>query len=70
MWVITELGTAVNLSRMDDIFVDVDDFTVVASATKDVDVSYDIKKFDNRDDAKKYVAELVEKLNKAEGDEN
>lgn len=67
MWVLDEDGlTGVNLSRFDTIYVDSKDCVVASRIECDEDyreVSNHLKKFDSEDDAKKYIADLVKKLN-------
>ena len=70
MWVLDEEGfTGVNLSRFDVLYIDKDDCVVASRIECDEDyreVSHCLKKFDSEDDAKNYVAYLVDKLNEGE----
>ncbi len=63
MWIITVGGTAVNLSKCSCIYFNTYSNFVVAALEDIAETEYNIKKFDNKDDAKKYIAELVKKLN-------
>ena len=61
MWVVNEKGTALNLSKFCCIYVE--HFSVIADLSGSDEEAYCIKEFDNKVDAKEYLAELVEKLN-------
>ena len=66
MWVINEEGVGVNLSRFDTIYVDSCQCVMASRIECDEDyreVSNRLKKFDNENDAKNYIVELVKKLN-------
>lgn len=60
MWIVGKGGNAVNIARADALFIDKNDCYVKAVFSG---VGAILKKFDNEDDAKKYIADLVEKLN-------
>ncbi len=63
MWIINENDCGINLSKFFSIYFNPYSKTVKASSDDEDNTEYFIKKFDNEDDAKKYIADLVEKLN-------
>ena len=67
MWLIDKYGNAVNLSKCHCIYFCKDLKRVSTNYIPDLDVSYDLKDFNNEVDAKKYIADLVKKMN---GEEN
>ena len=66
MWVLNAEGFGVNLSRFDVLYIDSNGCVVASRMECDGDyreVANCLKKFDSENDAKKYIAELVKKLN-------
>lgn len=61
MWILGEKGGAVNLSKAYGIYFDL--FSESVKAWFGDSSFFNIKKFSNEDDARKYIADLAEKLN-------
>ena len=67
MWVVSENGAAVNLSKFFSIYFNAYSNFVVASLDDEDATECNIKKFNNKVDAENYIADLVKKMN---GEEN
>lgn len=62
MWVKLKNGNAINLAQAVSIFIDYDTLFYVTAAFLDGDNEV-LHAFDNADDAKKFIAKLVDELN-------
>lgn len=63
MWFIDEFGDAVNLKKASKIEIVFDEGVFFVIADWDTETEFLLKTFDNEDDAKAFVREIVESLN-------